>query len=89
MVVLEQLRGAGVATLATVARDGVAYDTVDLRGPAALLLGSEAHGLSAAVEEAADLRVTIPMVGPAESLNVAMAGSILCFEALRQREDRA
>jgi TrmH family RNA methyltransferase len=83
--VLEQLRGAGVQTAATVVRGGAPYDTVDLTGPVALLLGSEAHGLPDAVTAGVDLRLSIPMAGRAESLNVAMAGSVLCFEALRQR----
>jgi TrmH family RNA methyltransferase len=83
--VLEQLRAAEVTTAATVVRDGTPYDTVDLRGPLALVLGSEAHGLPPSVVDAVDLRLTIPMGGPTESLNVAMAGTVLCFESLRQR----
>lgn len=83
--VLEQLRAAGVSSAATVVRDGQPYHQVDLRGPLALVVGSEAHGLEAAVLEAVDLRLTVPMAGPTESLNVAMAGTVVCFEALRQR----
>ena len=71
--------------MATVARGGAPYDAVDLAGPVALVLGSEAHGLPAGVAAAVDEAVTIPMAGRAESLNVAMAGTVLCFEALRQR----
>lgn len=59
----------------------LAYE-MDLRGPLALILGNEAHGLPA------DLpleRVRLPMPGGAESLNVAVAGSILLYEAVRQR----
>lgn len=83
--VLEGLRTQGVRTVATVLHDGTPYDAVDLRGPVAIVLGSEAHGLPAAVMGAVDDRVTIPMEGRSESLNVAMAGSVLCFESLRQR----
>lgn len=83
--VLDALAGAGVRTVATLARGAQPYDAVDLSGPVALVLGSEAHGLSAAVADAVDTAVTIPMEGRAESLNVGMAGTILCFEALRQR----
>lgn len=75
----------GRRTVATVVRGGAPYDTVDLRGPVDLVLGSEAHGLPAEVAAAVDQAVTIPMAGRAESLNVAMAGTVLCFEALRQR----
>jgi TrmH family RNA methyltransferase len=85
VAVLEQLGDAGVRSAATVVRDGEPYDTVDLTGPVALVLGSEAHGLPSSVTDAVDLRLTIPMEGRSESLNVAMAGAVLCFEALRQR----
>jgi TrmH family RNA methyltransferase len=83
--VLEDLGGAGVRRASTVLRDGRPYDEADLTGPLALVLGSEAHGLPADLDRFVDERLTIPMVGRAESLNVAMAGSILSFEALRQR----
>lgn len=83
--VLERLGEHGVRTAATVVHGGEPYDTVDLTGPVAVVLGSEAHGLPARVLAAVDERVTIPMAGRSESLNVAMAGSVLCFESLRQR----
>lgn len=75
----------GVRRVAAVASGGTACDVADLRGPVALVLGNEAHGLPEEIDAAIDLRVSIPMVGRAESLNVAMAGSILCYESLRQR----
>jgi TrmH family RNA methyltransferase len=87
VAVLERLGGAGVRRLATVVRDGTPYDEVDLTGPVALVLGSEAHGLPAGLEALVDERCTIPMVGRSESLNVAMAGAVLAFEALRQRRE--
>jgi TrmH family RNA methyltransferase len=87
--VLERLGDAGVRTAATVVRGGAPYDEVDLTGPLAVVLGSEAHGLPATVLAAVDLPVTIPMEGRSESLNVAMAGSVLCFESLRQRRHAA
>lgn len=83
--VVAELGQAGVSTVATVVRGGTAYDLVDLTVPTAIVLGSEAHGLPDAVVAAATTPVTIPMAGRAESLNVAMAGSVLCFESLRQR----
>jgi RNA methyltransferase, TrmH family len=83
--VLEGLASIGVRTAATVVRDGTPYDELDLTGPVALVLGSEAHGLPREVADRVDLRLTIPMAGRAESLNVAMAGAILAFESLRQR----
>lgn len=60
---------------------GSLYD-VDMTRPLTLVLGNEAHGLTA---EALDELVSIPMDGSAESLNVSAAGAILLFEAARQR----
>lgn len=82
---VEALQRRGLSCVGTAARKGVAYDSVDLTGRVALVLGSEAHGLPAALEARLDELVTIPMVGSADSLNVAMAGTVVCFEALRQR----
>lgn len=59
--------------------------SLDLTGPVAFVLGNEAWGLSASMEVLLDEKVGIPMPGPTESLNVAVAGSILLFEAARQR----
>jgi TrmH family RNA methyltransferase len=83
--VLETVGEHGVRRVGTVVRDGTPYDGVDLAGPVAVVLGSEAHGLPAGAAELVDVAVTIPMAGRAESLNVAMAGAVLCFESLRQR----
>jgi TrmH family RNA methyltransferase len=49
-------------------------------GRLALLIGSEAHGLPDEVVDTADVRVTIPMAGPTESLNAAIAAAILAYE---------
>ncbi len=88
LAVLDLMGRQGVRRAATVVQGGAPYDTTDLTGPVALVLGSEAHGLPEAVLGAVDDLMTIPMVGRSESLNVAMAGSVLCFEALRQRRAR-
>ena len=58
---------------------------VDLGGPAAVVVGNERYGVSSAWLEAADEMVTIPMPGPADSLNVAVAAGVVMFEAARQR----
>jgi 23S rRNA (guanosine2251-2'-O)-methyltransferase len=58
----------------------------DLRGPLALVVGSEGQGLGPAVRRRCDLVVRIPMRGAIGSLNAAVAGSILLFEALAQRD---
>ncbi|MEM8923670.1 MAG: RNA methyltransferase [Actinomycetota bacterium] len=82
---LAALRAPSRPILATVlGPDAVPYDTTDL-ADAVLVLGNEAHGLPPAVIAAADGRITIPFAGPTESLNLAVAGSVLCFESLRQR----
>jgi TrmH family RNA methyltransferase len=60
-------------------------DLVDLTGPFALILGNEAWGFSPEHSGLADELISIPMPGPVGSLNVAVAGSILLFEAVRQR----
>jgi RNA methyltransferase, TrmH family len=80
---LGALGAAGRRRLGAVARDGDDYATVDLTGPIAFVVGNEAHGLP---ENLAGLdgRVTIPMPGPTESLNVGVATAVLCFEAARQ-----
>ncbi len=84
-VVLTWLGALGVAPWATVARGGVEPASADLSGPVALLLGNEAHGLPPELAAAAAGRLTLAMPGRAESLNVAMAGTVLAFEAARQR----
>jgi TrmH family RNA methyltransferase len=83
-----RLASAGLGTLATVARAARSYDQVDLADPVALVLGNEAHGLPGDVAARVERAVSIPMVGRTESLNVGMAGTILCFESLRQRRQR-
>jgi tRNA G18 (ribose-2'-O)-methylase SpoU len=75
--------------LATSAHRGDPYDAVDLTGAVALVLGSEAHGLPDGLEAQIDGNVAIPMTGRVESLNVGVAGSVLLFEAARQRRARA
>jgi len=57
----------------------------DLRGPIAIVVGSEGRGLGAAVRRRCDLLIRIPMHGRIQSLNAAVAGSILLYEAAAQR----
>ena len=77
------LRDHGVRILAAVARDG--DSEADLRGPSALLVGNEGSGLPKTWVAEADARVTIPFTGAVESLNAAIAGSVLLYDAMRQR----
>ena len=73
--------------LAAVAHGGTPYTDVDLISPLALVLGNEASGLPSELEEHLDARVTIPMLGGAESLNVSTAAAVLCFEVARRRSN--
>jgi TrmH family RNA methyltransferase len=61
------------------------YFAADWRQPSALIIGNEAHGLSEDARALARSTIGIPMHGRAESLNAAVAGSVILFEALRQR----
>jgi TrmH family RNA methyltransferase len=81
---IDRLRADGYRIVVTVVDGGQPYDTAGLVPPVAIMVGTEAHGVSDGSVAAADDLVTIPMAGPAESLNVAMAGTVLCFEVLRQ-----
>jgi len=91
---LLDLRRSGLRLLAAVAvdsREGLApVPAVDanLLGACALMIGNEGAGLSDEWLELATARVTIPMLGPVESLNAAIAGSVLLYEAARQRARR-
>ncbi len=79
------LREEGVRTVATTPDTSMPHWEADLRGPAALVIGSEQYGLSDAWLGGADEKVRIPMAGRADSLNAAMAAGIVLFEAVRQR----
>jgi len=61
------------------------YATVDLRGPLAIVVGSEGQGIRRLVRETCDILVRLPMRGAVSSLNAAVAGSIVLYETLRQR----
>jgi len=72
-----------IQLVATVARDGTPYKKFDWsKRPLALCVGSEGDGLHTDLEKACNARVSIPMRGESESLNAAVAASILLFEAL-------
>ena len=79
------MRKSGVRMIAAVPRGGQDPDAVDWRGKVGLLLGGEGPGLTDEAIALSDARVTIPMAGGVESLNVAAAGAILVYAARRQR----
>ena len=82
---IEIAHAAGVRVFATIPRGGTPLRDCDLRSPAAVLLGGEGGGLPHAWLDAADGRLSIPMHGRVESLNVAVAAALILYEASRQR----
>jgi TrmH family RNA methyltransferase len=86
---LTLLRDRGVPALAAVVHGGVPVAEARLAEPAALLIGNEGAGLSPALLAAAHRRVTIPTPGPVDSLNAAIAGSLLLYAAATQRAEAA
>jgi TrmH family RNA methyltransferase len=75
----------GLHVLVATPRQGTPYWQVDWRQPTALLIGGEAEGISAKAEKLATGYAKIPMAERVESLNAAVAASILLFEGARQR----
>ena len=80
-----QARQHGCRIVATLPRGGTSLTATDLGAPVAILIGGEGHGLSAAVIDAADIRVTIPLAPQVESLNAAVTAALVAYEARRQR----
>ena len=68
--------------------DGSTYYKTDMKGPMALVLGSEGFGISRLVKEKCDFIVSIPLYGQVNSMNVSCAAAILLAEVARQRNDR-
>ena len=82
---LPWLRARGLTVAAVTPEAAQTYWAADLRGPLALCLGAEHAGLPPEWRAAADLRLSIPMRGEADSLNVGVAGALVLYEARRQR----
>ena len=82
---LEELRGAGVTLYATAVNDALSAESVDMTAPVAFIIGNEGSGVAEELAAKADSRITIPCPGPVESLNAAVAASVLLYEAARQR----
>jgi len=79
------LRRQGIALVATTPAAETLYTAADLTGPVAVVMGSEAWGLSETWLAAADVRVRIPMAGQVDSLNLSAATALLLYEVVRQR----
>jgi TrmH family RNA methyltransferase len=85
---IEGLKRRGLRLIAAVGVEDagvIAAQEMDFSGACALMIGNEGAGLTAEWMEMCDARVTIPCLGPVESLNAAVAGSLLLYEASRQR----
>ena len=86
---LKELKKQGVWIYGTAAEGTTPLYGADLRGPAAIVIGSEGSGMGRLVRETCDFLVSIPMKGRISSLNASAAAAILLYEAVRQRQERA
>lgn len=86
--ILNLLKRRGIQILAATPSAEKEFTEVDMSGPLAIAVGTEQLGLSKLWMEEADIQVRIPMCGVADSLNVAMATTLLLYEALRQRRGK-
>jgi 23S rRNA (guanosine2251-2'-O)-methyltransferase len=82
---IDAIKEKGVWVVGTDESGDLLYDEVDYRGPTAIVVGGEGEGIRRLVLEGCDQVVRIPMQGQVSSLNAAAAGTVLLYEALRQR----
>ncbi|MGN0963880.1 MAG: 23S rRNA (guanosine(2251)-2'-O)-methyltransferase RlmB [Dysosmobacter sp.] len=82
---LKDLKKRGVWVFGTAAEGTTSLYQADLKGPAAIVIGSEGDGMTRLVRENCDFLVSIPMKGRISSLNASAAAAILLYEAVRQR----
>lgn len=82
---LKELKKAGLWIFGSAADGTTPLYNADLKGPAAIVIGSEGEGMSRLVTENCDFLVSIPMKGKLNSLNASAAAAILLYEAVRQR----
>ena len=82
---LKDLKKQGVWVFGTAADGNTTLYNADLKGPAAIVIGSEGTGMTRLAAENCDFLVSIPMKGKISSLNASAAAAILLYEAVRQR----
>ena len=82
---LKDLKKQGIWVFGTAAEGTTRLYDADLKGPAAIVIGSEGDGMSRLVAENCDFLVSIPMKGDLNSLNASASAAILLYEAVRQR----
>lgn len=81
---IKELKAAGFWVAGLAAEGASDIFTTDMRGDFALVVGSEGKGLRPLVREACDLTIAIPQLGPLDSLNASVAGSVAIYEIFRQ-----
>jgi TrmH family RNA methyltransferase len=89
MEVMERFQRDGTAVVGTTVTGGISYTEYPFEDPFALVLGNEGSGLPGNIARHMDAMVTVPLANEVESLNVATACAVLCFEAVRQRGVRS
>ena len=80
------LKQRGIQILTAQLQDSHLYYDTDMRRATAIVMGTEATGLTSQWREAADAHIRIPMLGRIDSLNVSVSAAVLMYEAVRQRE---
>ena len=81
-------KAKGIKILTAQLQDSSLYYDTPMTGPTAIVMGTEATGLTDQWRRAADAHIRIPMLGRLDSLNVSVSAAILLFEAVRQRQTR-
>ena len=82
---IEWLKANGIKIYTAQLQDSEWYYDTDMKGGTAIVMGTEATGLTSCWRKAADAHIKIPMLGKLDSLNVSVSAAILMFEAVRQR----
>lgn len=82
---IQWLKANGIKIFTAQLQDSQWYYNANMAQPCAIVMGSEADGLSQIWRDAADSRIKIPMLGISDSLNVSVSAAVLCYEAIRQR----
>src|SRR5659263_462929 len=82
---IEHLKKKGIWIIGTEMDSGTVFYKTDLRGPVALVIGSEGAGIGRLIKENCDIMVNIPMKGVISSLNASVASAVVLYEIYKQR----
>lgn len=83
---IENLKNKGVEILSTSLKESQYMESIDFKESCMFIIGNESKGVSQSLNDLADKLIRIPMIGEAESLNVAIASSIIMYESMKQRD---